>query len=286
METDCSEEMRGSNSSKEFVRSDAKGGRFDMGRLDKAVPLYHRVLSALIEEHDCDEYYHQSEAKHMFLQSASDDSHCGSCNLNDYEHRDRDRDRVESEAESTIDFQIPKNNMFDRFSCDKSAMSNSYRNPSMSSFIQGGEQLQGEDDLSHCDVGHAGEICSNDSFQLQSLDFNVSNNVFPNCQYQMMRLNDKLLLELQSIGLYPETLVGFFYCSFTLRTCRMSFIPYISHICVLLPLTLFSILFYCSLIWPREKISLTKRLWSTGEACANRFALIYIELVSQYIYIY
>lgn len=179
-----------------------------MGRLDKAVPLYHRVLSALIEERDCDEYYHQSEGKHMFLQSASDDSHCGSCNLNDYEHRDRDR--VESEAESTIDFQIPKNNMFDRFSCDKSAVSNSYRNPSMSSFIHGGEQWQGDDDSSHCDVGNASEICSNDSFQLQSGDVNAPN-ISSNCQYQTMRLDDKLLLELQSIGLYPDTLVGFFF---------------------------------------------------------------------------
>lgn len=213
-ETNCSEEIRGSHSGKEFVRSSAKG---DTGRLDKTVPLYHRVLSALIEEHDCDEYYHQSEGKHMFLQSASEDSHCGSCNLNDYEHRDRDR--VESEAESTIDFQIPKNIIFDRFSCDKSAASNSYLNPSVSSFIHGGEQCQGDDDLSHCDVGHASEICSNDSFQLQSGDFNLSKSS-SNCQYQMMRLNDKLLLELQSIGLYPETLVGFlflFYYFFLLQ---------------------------------------------------------------------
>ncbi|KAL0534290.1 hypothetical protein IC582_028579 [Cucumis melo] len=202
-ETNCSEEIRGSNFSKEFILSGSKGGRFDVGRLDKTVPLYHRVLSALIEEHDCDEYYHQSEGKHTFLQSASDDSHCGSCNLNDYEHRDRDR--LESEAESTIDFQIPKNNVFDRFSCDKSAVSNSYRNPSISGFIHGGEQWQGDEDLSNCDVGHTSEICSNDSFQLQSGDFNVPS-ISSNCHYQMMRLNDKLLLELQSIGLYPETL--------------------------------------------------------------------------------
>ncbi|KAL4011417.1 hypothetical protein IC575_028475 [Cucumis melo] len=202
-ETNCSEEIRGSNFSKEFILSGSKGGRFDVGRLDKTVPLYHRVLSALIEEHDCDEYYHQSEGKHTFLQSASDDSHCGSCNLNDYEHRDRDR--LESEAESTIDFQIPKNNVFDRFSCDKSAVSNLYRNPSISGFIHGGEQWQGDEDLSNCDVGHTSEICSNDSFQLQSGDFNVPS-ISSNCHYQMMRLNDKLLLELQSIGLYPETL--------------------------------------------------------------------------------
>ena len=210
-ETNCSEEIRGSNLSKEFTLSGAKGGKFDVGRLDKAVPLYHRVLSALIEERDCDEYYHQSEGKHTFLQSTSDDSHCGSCNLNENEHRDR----VESEAESTIDFQISKN-MFDRFSYDRTArtaVSNSYRSPSMSNFIHGGEQWRGEDDLSHCDVGHASEICSNDSFQLQYRDLNAPN-VSSNCQYQMMQLNDKLLLELQSIGLYPETLVGFFVLLF------------------------------------------------------------------------
>ncbi|XP_031261152.1 uncharacterized protein LOC116119352 isoform X3 [Pistacia vera] len=190
----------------ETAKNDGLCGRFDMGRLDKVTPLYQRVLSALIEEDEAEEFYHHSEGKNLSLHYASDDSHCGSCNQIDIEPKDRDR--MESEVESEADFHSQKNCLLDRLSCDKSAVSNTFRNPSMSSSLQSNEQWLGDDDLSHLDVGLASEICSNDLTQMQPREINVPAFPTSDCQYQLMSLDDKILLELQSIGLYPETLPG------------------------------------------------------------------------------
>ncbi|ESR37491.1 hypothetical protein CICLE_v10027692mg [Citrus x clementina] len=190
----------------EKANPDALNGRFDMGKSEKASPLYQRVLSALIEEDDIDEIYNHCEGKNLSLHYASDDSHCGSCNQMDIEPKDRDR--MESEVESEADFQSQKSCLLDRFSCDKSAASNTFRNPSTSSSLHSNGQWLGDDDFSHSDFGLVSEICSNDLAQHQTKETNVPNFSSSDCQYQLMCLDDKLLLELQSIGLYPETLPG------------------------------------------------------------------------------
>ncbi|KAK8279518.1 hypothetical protein V6Z12_D09G116700 [Gossypium hirsutum] len=128
------------NSVEEMAKTNAACERFDIKKFDKVTPLYQRVLSALIEEDDSDELYHRIEAKNMSLHYASDDSHCGSCNLMDVEFRDRDK--MESEVESNADFQCQRNSLLDRLSGD----------------------------------------------------------------YQLMGVDDKLLLELNSIGLYTDSL--------------------------------------------------------------------------------
>ncbi|XVF05181.1 hypothetical protein REPUB_Repub05bG0149500 [Reevesia pubescens] len=187
------------NSFEEMAKSNTASGRFDIKKFDKVTPLYQRVLSALIEEDESDEIYHYIEAKNMSLHYASDDSHCGSCNQMDVESKDRDR--MESEVESNADFQCQKNSLTDRLSCDVSVASNTLRNSSMSNSLHSSERWLGDDDFSHSDMGLVSEICSTDLGQLQSKEINV-----PDCQYQFMRIEDKLLLELHSIGLYPETL--------------------------------------------------------------------------------
>ena len=70
---------------------------------------------------------------------------------------------------------------------------------------------RGDYDFSHSDLGHTSEICSNDLGQLQPRELNVASFSSSDCQYQLLCMDDRLLLELQSIGLYPETLVGFSY---------------------------------------------------------------------------
>ncbi|KAF9684699.1 hypothetical protein SADUNF_Sadunf04G0145700 [Salix dunnii] len=179
-------------------------GRVEMGSLDKVAPLYQRVLSALIEEDESEEFYTQSEGKNMSLHYASDDSHCGSCNLIDIEPRDRDR--MESEVESKVNFQTQKSCFLDRLSCNKSVASNAIGNPSMSSSLLSNEQWPVDDDFSHSDAGHASEICSNDPGSLQIREINMPGFSSSDSQYQLMCLDDRLLLELQSIGLCPETL--------------------------------------------------------------------------------
>nr|KYP68738.1 hypothetical protein KK1_022379 [Cajanus cajan] len=154
--TTGSEEGKRSHCDEESTKFDALGGKKDTERLDKVTPLFQRLLCALIEEDESEESYHQSDAKNISRQCASDDSHCGSCNQIDFEPKDRDR--MDSEVESEVDLPIQKNCMLDRLSCEKSTTSNTFSFPS------------------------------------------------PDGQYQLMSLDDRLLLELQSIGLYPEIL--------------------------------------------------------------------------------
>ncbi|XVE59561.1 hypothetical protein DITRI_Ditri05aG0055900 [Diplodiscus trichospermus] len=191
-------------SAEEMAKTNAESGRFDIKKFDKVTPLCQRVLSALIEEDECDEIYHHIEAKNMSLHYASDDSHCGSCNQMDVESKDRDR--MESEVESNADFQCQKNSMLDRLSCDVSVASNTFRNSSMSNSLHSSERWLGDDDFSHSDMGPVSEICSTDLGQLQPKESNVPGISSSDCKYQFMSMEDKLLLELHSIGLYPETL--------------------------------------------------------------------------------
>ncbi|XP_039012868.1 uncharacterized protein LOC120142194 isoform X2 [Hibiscus syriacus] len=191
------------DSVEEVAKINAASERFDIKKFDKTTPLYQRVLSALIEEDESEEIYHRNEAKNMSLHYASDDSHCGSCNLMDVEFRDRDR--IESEVESNPDFQCQKNSLLDRMSGDVSVASNTFRNCSMSNSLHSSERWLGDGDLSHMDTGPISEICSTDMGQLQHKEINVSDSSF-DCQYQLMCMDDKLLLELNSIGIYPESL--------------------------------------------------------------------------------
>lgn len=200
----CSGERQGNHFNQDSSKTDALCENFDMRRLEKATPLYQRVLSALIEEDESEELYHRSEGKNLHLRCASDDSHCGSCNQIDVEPKDWDR--IESEVESQGDFQTQKISLLDRLSCDRSAATNTFRNRSMPSSVHNHEQWQADEDVSHSDVGHACEICPTDLGHLQPRELKTTNLPSSECQYQLMCLDDRLLLELQSIGLCPETL--------------------------------------------------------------------------------
>ncbi|XP_027909430.1 uncharacterized protein LOC114168718 isoform X2 [Vigna unguiculata] len=202
--TQDSEERKRSQCDEDLTKFDALGGKKDMERPDKVTPLFQRLLCALIEEEECEESYHQIDAKNISRQCASDDSHCGSCNQIDFEPKDRDR--MDSEVESEVDLQIQKNCVLDRLSCDKSTTSNTFRYPNTSSSLQSTGVWQGDEEFSLSDITHTGEICSNDLDQLQHAELSVPSFPSPDGQYQLMSLDDKLLLELQSIGLYPEIL--------------------------------------------------------------------------------
>ncbi|KAI4322414.1 hypothetical protein L6164_022112 [Bauhinia variegata] len=189
----------------ELTKTDTLSRKSDMEKLDKVTPLFQRILSALIEEDEVEESYHHSEINIMSRQSASDDSHCGSCNQIDFEPKDRDK--MDSEVESKVDLHIQKNCMLDRLSCDKSAAaSNTFRCPNTSSSLQSTGVWQGDEEFSHSDITHNSEICSNDFDQPQNAELSVPGFPSSDGQYELMCLDDRLLLELQSIGLYPEIL--------------------------------------------------------------------------------
>lgn len=181
--------------------------RLDMRKLNESTPLYKRVLSALIEEDDGEEVVQFNGGKNLSLHYASDDSHCGSCTYIDTEFRERDR--MEFEVESSGDFQTPKSCLFDRFSSERSVVSNPFRNGSMSISAQSNEQWIGDDDFSHSDAALGNETYSNSLGQLQAREVNIPNFPVSDTQYQRMSLDERLLLELQSIGVFPEAMVGF-----------------------------------------------------------------------------
>ncbi|CAI0398275.1 unnamed protein product [Linum tenue] len=198
----CSGEKLVNGPNKKSANSTSLRGKVDMERLEKGAPLYQRVLSALIEEDECEEFYEHGEGKNV-PHYASDDSHCGSCNLIDIEPRDRDR--TESEVES-VNFQNQRSYVVNGFSCNKSVASNSIRNSTMSSPLYSNGQWRSDDEVSHSDLAHGSEISSCDMGLLQTRELTTPGFSSANRQYQLMCLDDKLLLELQSIGICPEKL--------------------------------------------------------------------------------
>ncbi|KAI4304740.1 hypothetical protein MLD38_040214 [Melastoma candidum] len=184
---------------KDESRNSALSGKFNLGKLDKVTPLYERILSALIEDEN-EEIYHNGEGKISSLQCASDDSHCGSCNHIDGEFRDR----MESEVESTVDVCNQKVGFLDKVFCDKSVTSCSLK--SLSASMYSNDHSVVDDDYCHSDAGMVSETCSNDLGQMLKKESSNSACSYPDSQYEMMSLDERLMLELRSIDLYPDML--------------------------------------------------------------------------------
>ncbi|CAF2161155.1 unnamed protein product [Brassica rapa subsp. trilocularis] len=138
-----------------------------MRKLNESTPLYKRVLSALIEEDDGEEVVQFNGGKNLSLHYASDDSHSGSL-----------RGVV---------------------------CLNPFRNGGMSVSAHSNERWL-DDDLSHSDAPLGGETFSNGLGQLQAREVNIPNFPVSDTQYQLMSLDERLLLELQSIGVFPEAM--------------------------------------------------------------------------------
>ncbi|GAB2234829.1 hypothetical protein Droror1_Dr00004096 [Drosera rotundifolia] len=164
----------------------------------KVSSLYERVLSALIEEDDSGGIYNIVEGMSTSIQCPSDDSHCDSCNCAEVETRDGDR--FESEAESMFGVPMQKHSHGDKSSCNRSISSNTTRNSSVSDSLYSSGRCQADDGLSHSDE-FVSEVCQND--QSGSLAANVSTGGSPisDSQYQLMSIDERLVQELQSIGL-------------------------------------------------------------------------------------
>lgn len=179
---------------KSFCSNDESGSISEVvnvGRkLDGVPSLYERLVSALIDEDEIDEFYHQDEGRNTSFQSVSDDSHCGSCI-----------------DESEVDFQAQKSCILDRLSCNRSASSNTHSsNRSVSSSLCNNEQWQADDGLSSFDVGNTSRISHSDPYVPILSPANVVGGSITDSQYQVMSLDDRLILELQSIGIYLDNM--------------------------------------------------------------------------------
>ncbi|KAK9156732.1 hypothetical protein Scep_003306 [Stephania cephalantha] len=172
----------------------------DEKKLD-VIPLYQRILSALIGDDEAVERNRKVDCKNAPFQGASDSPVSGA--LINLDAELPQGDNVGSEVESEVEFRPRKYHLVDTFSCDGSVASNSLKSSSMPSPLCSDELWTGDESLVHSDGVVSG-------FSQNSLDgpqsLRTSNACVPSIEYQYehMCMEDRLLMELHSIGIYPE----------------------------------------------------------------------------------
>uniref|UniRef100_M4CQY5 Ribosomal protein n=1 Tax=Brassica campestris TaxID=3711 RepID=M4CQY5_BRACM len=115
----------------------------------------------------------------------------------------------EDDGEEVVQFTGGKNLSLHYASDDSSSERETewnLKNGSMSTSVHSNEQWIGDDYVSHSDAALGGEAYSNSLGQLQARDVNIPNFPVSDTQYQLMSLDERLLLELQCIGVFPETM--------------------------------------------------------------------------------
>lgn len=175
----------------------------DSGRKFQHVPLYQRVLSALIIDDNVEEFDENGWGRCMSSQNAQLDSPDDACHIIDGENKIRDR--MELEYETANGFQTQSNGAISQF-ISYNASDLSGRKSSDQASPYNGEFMHSENGYLHSEVQVLVGLSGHDSDGAQS--HGNSSNDF---DYEQLSLEDKLMLELQSIGLYPETVVC---CSF------------------------------------------------------------------------
>ncbi|XP_022865627.1 uncharacterized protein LOC111385469 isoform X2 [Olea europaea var. sylvestris] len=162
-------------------------------RHNTVTPLYQRILSALIVEDEIEEF---EENRFGGPSTIPVDS----CLLIDTQSRYRDRLDF---CETIFGVQTPKNgNSHIFFSCNGNADYDS--SPNVRHHTRNGELLQGDSGYVHSEVEVLVRLsrCDYGPESLQSTNYSISS---IDCQYEQMCLEDKLVLELQSVGLFLET---------------------------------------------------------------------------------
>lgn len=174
---------------------DALCGRLDSGMCDRVAPLYQRVLSALIIDDGTDTFEDISGRRNAMSHCARDDSSCDESLQVDNEPGKR----------SLLEFKFgynfchleQKQHTVDNFTCNGDT--GFYRTPNTHN------SLCNDGSLQHSDVRMLYEYSQNCLNEPQDLHADVSGISSFNGKYEQLPLDEKVLLELQSIGLYPET---------------------------------------------------------------------------------
>ncbi|XP_023881659.2 uncharacterized protein LOC111994033 isoform X2 [Quercus suber] len=176
-------------------------GKFDSERMTKVTPLYQRVLSALIEEEETEEFDENNGERDMSYQYGRNDSPNDTSLHIDGDHTNRAK--TESESEYMLSLQTQRQCAVNRFSCNGST--NCTRGTSIHNKLSNGNLFQGDNGFLHSNIEMFPLFSEYGVDEPLAEDKNASG-IFPvDCQYDQMCLEDKLLLELQSVGLYPET---------------------------------------------------------------------------------
>ncbi|KDP43395.1 hypothetical protein JCGZ_26495 [Jatropha curcas] len=171
----------------------------NLERRNQITPLYQRVLSALIVEDESEEFEDNCEGINILSQNNRDRSPGASSLPIDFEPRNKDV--IDFDYDSILGFQTRKQSLVDVFSCNGNAAINSapgsHNQLYNDNFFQGGQEFVNS--KIGMFTGHSG---NNDGKLVQVNAFGVS---ALDCQYEQTCLEEKLLVELQSIGLYPES---------------------------------------------------------------------------------
>nr|XP_029117254.1 uncharacterized protein LOC105033855 isoform X3 [Elaeis guineensis] len=170
--------------------------------LEKMVPLSQRVLSAFIAEEGTEKFNCDNEQGDMVFQFSSDFFPYGTNSNVENEH---ETDFMKSEFEMDLDFKNQKNHSGDNIPCNGFVMSSSIRSSNIRNFTSGDEVLAENNVMVHSDNGSLSEFGQTNSNQLQAMGTSFSGISPYECQFEHMSLDDRILMELHSIGLYPES---------------------------------------------------------------------------------
>nr|GLL32382.1 uncharacterized protein LOC109169255 isoform X2 [Ipomoea trifida] len=172
-------------------------GAQSMSRLDRGPSLTQRVLSAVIVEDEVEDLYNQNEGSISF-QCTNDTPDHGSLDV--MANDPNNCNRVLTEVELGVDLQAPDNCLLDEVSCNRNIASHTQSN-------------QYESSSSHCNEsssngflpfparGDFPVISKEDSGSKFSSKLGTSDISSCSSQYQMLPLDDKIRMELQSIGI-------------------------------------------------------------------------------------
>ncbi|KAG9458950.1 hypothetical protein H6P81_003458 [Aristolochia fimbriata] len=166
---------------------------------EKIIPLSQRLLAAFIVDDETEDCERRDTPFHY----GSEDSPCGTISHIDNNEL-KDNDKMDSEIESEADMKIQKHCSIDSFSCDGSTASNNFRSPVVRSQLCGDETWQEEDGFGRLEVAVMTHHGRNSIEELQTLQANHSDISSLECNYQQMSLDDRILAELHSIGIFPE----------------------------------------------------------------------------------
>ncbi|XP_072979325.1 uncharacterized protein [Typha angustifolia] len=168
---------------------------------EEVVPLSQKLLSAFIIEEE-NELLDCNEQGNTLLQFSSDyfphviNSHV----------ENQNQALTKSDFQLDLEFENSKNHSADKMLCNGHTASSNFRNPNIQSSISGDDLLADNSFVLHSENGLLSRFMPTNSRQLHSLDTTTSFSGTSPCegQFEHMSLNERILMELHSIGLYPE----------------------------------------------------------------------------------
>ncbi|GKU91541.1 hypothetical protein SLEP1_g5403 [Rubroshorea leprosula] len=174
-------------------------GRSNVGRGSKIPPLYEIVLSALIVEDETEEFEENGGQGNIFFQYGSDNMPGGTCSPVD--SRTTKRPRLEVEYESLCLQDNGQSNV-DRISCNGNTNFN--RSTGFHAKAHNDDVLLDGCRFLDSETGMFSKFPKSSSDGSLSVHITSGGISSPDCQYEQMCVDEKVMMELQSLGVYID----------------------------------------------------------------------------------